>query len=199
MAQTQTQTQAQAQSPAPNFEDVWRSIQALTESQQETNREIQEINRETNRQLRELKQQIGGLGDKFGYFTEGMALPSMERLLRDCFGMENISPRHRVRRGGEAREYDVLSWANGAVNTAILVEVKSRVRAEAITQLSEQLDSLFRFLPELAGKVRIGILAGIDWDRGVEEEAQAVGLYTARIHDEIFELTVPEGFTPRSW
>lgn len=71
--------------------------------------------------------------------------------------------------------------------------------AATIAQLVEQLETLFDFLPELKGKARIGILAGIDWDAGVEEEAQAAGLYTARIRDEMFELTTPKGFKPRKW
>jgi len=33
----------------------------------------------------------------------------------------------------------------------------------------------------------------------VEQAAQAAGLYTARIHDEMFELTTPSGFAPRRW
>ncbi|TSE19635.1 hypothetical protein Talka_01354 [Tepidimonas alkaliphilus] len=163
-------------------------------------RELRETGRETDRQLRELKRQIGGLGDKFGSFGEGVALPTMERLLRRRFHMDNVAPRLRVRRDDREREYDVLAWANGKVNTVVVVvEVKSRVKREAIGQLIEQLQTLFEFLPELKGKARIGILAGIDGDAGVEEEAQAAGLYTARIRDEMFELTTPKRFKPRRW
>jgi hypothetical protein len=104
-----------------------------------------------------------------------------------------------VRQGGQEREYDVLAWANGEVNLAVIVEVKSRVKPEAIAQLCEQLDSFPRFLPELMNKGRVGILAGIDWDANVREEAMAAGLYTARIHDDMFELTTSEDFLPRRW
>ncbi|OYX55814.1 MAG: hypothetical protein B7Y96_07775, partial [Comamonadaceae bacterium 32-67-11] len=48
-------------------------------------------------------------------------------------------------------------------------------------------------------KARLGILAGVDWQPEVEQAAQAAGLYTARIHDEMFELTTPSGFAPRRW
>jgi hypothetical protein len=54
-------------------------------------------------------------------------------------------------------------------------------------------------VPELAGKTRLGILAGVDWDLGVMEEAQAQGLYTNWIHYEIFDLTTPKNFQPRLW
>ena len=182
------------------MQETDRLFRELRESGRETDRRMQETDRrmqETDRLIRRLEKQIGGLGDKFGYFAEGMALPSMERLLQERFGMENVSPRHRVRRGGREQEYDVLAWANGEVNTVIVVEVKSRVKAEAIEQLIGQLETLPELMPELAGKARLGILAGIDWDVGVEEAAQSVGLYTARIHDDLFELTTPQGFAPR--
>jgi DNA-binding transcriptional MerR regulator len=185
-----------------SWDDIKQMIAALAEQSKETDRRMQETDRrmqETDRQIRELKRQIGGLGDKFGYFAEGMALPTMEKLLRRRFKMENIAPRHRVRRGEREREYDVLAWANGKVNRVVVVEVKSRVKREAIAQLIDQLETLFAFIPELKGKERIGILSGIDWDAGVMEEAQAAGLYTATIHDEMFALTTPKGFKPRVW
>jgi hypothetical protein len=167
----------------------------LKERSEETDRKF----RETDRMLKELGRQIAGIGDKFGYFAEGMALPSMERLLRQRFHMTNVSPRHRVRVAGREQEFDVLAWANGKVNRAIVVEVKSRVKREAIDQLIDQIEELPKLVPELAGKERLGILAGVDWDAGVMEAAQAAGLYTARIHDELFTLTTPLGFRPRLW
>ncbi|WP_126448352.1 DUF3782 domain-containing protein [Sulfuricystis multivorans] len=190
-----------------SWDDIKQMIAALAEQSKETDQLIRELResgketdrrmQETDRQIRELKKQIGGLGDKFGYFAEGMALPTMEKLLRRRFKMENIAPRHRVRRGEREREYDVLAWANGKVNRVVVVVVKSRVKREAIEQLIDQVGTLFAFIPELKGKERIGILAGIDWDAGVMEEAQAAGLYTATIHDEMFALTTPKGFKPR--
>ncbi len=192
-----------------SWDDLKAMLAQLVQQGKETDRRMQETDRrmqETDRRLREtdrmitrLGRRIEAIGDKFGYFTEGMALPSMERILRRRFHMDTVNPRVRVRRGGREQEYDVLAWANGKVNEAVVVEVKSRVKRAAIHQLVAQLEQLPEMLPELAGKTRVGILAGVDWDAGVMEEAQAAGLYTARIHDEVFELTVPRGFRPRRW
>ncbi|MEF3168502.1 MAG: DUF3782 domain-containing protein [Deltaproteobacteria bacterium] len=193
-----------------SWDDLKAMLAGLIEQGRETDRRMQETDRlirelreesrETDQQIKELGKQIAGLGDKFGYFTEGMALPSLERILEERFGMEHISPRHRVRSRGKEREYDVLAWANDKVKSIVLVEVKSRVKREAVDQLLAQLDELPELLPELTqGKVRMGILAGVDWDQNVAEAAQAAGLYTARIHGNLFELTVPEGFKPRQW
>jgi hypothetical protein len=196
-----------------SWDDIKALVAELAIQSKETDRRFQETDRkfqgtrelidrlakEHSRDLKKLGEQIGGLGDKFGYFVEGMALSSMERILRKRFHMANISPRHRVRDGGCKQEYDVLAWANGKVNQTIIVEVKSRVKKESIAQLIRQIERLPKLVPELAGKTRLGILAGVDWDLGVMEEAQAQGLYTNWIHYEIFDLTTPKNFQPRLW
>jgi hypothetical protein len=55
---------------------------------------------------------------------------------------------------------------------------------------------------------KIGRVEGRELESGIGEwgeveqaaqAAQAAGLYTARIHDEMFELTTPSGFAPRRW
>jgi len=104
--------------------------------------------KETDRQLKELGKQIGGLGDKFGSFTEGLALPSMVKILSEKFGMEVISPSVRVSKQGEHMEIDVLAYANSEVNEAYVVEVKSHAREESIVQLRNILERFRRFFPE---------------------------------------------------
>ncbi|NCR46769.1 MAG: DUF3782 domain-containing protein, partial [Microcystis aeruginosa SX13-01] len=157
---------------ATTSEDVWRLLAELTAAQaeltaaqKETDRQQKETERrqqETDRQLRELGQQIGGLGAKFGSFTEGLALPSMETILRQRFGMEVVSPSVRVSKEGQHLEIDVLAYSNGELNTAYIVEVKSHVRQEDITQLKSILQRFRRFFPEHKDKKLYGILAAVD-------------------------------------
>nr|VFJ90003.1 MAG: hypothetical protein BECKLFY1418B_GA0070995_10184 [Candidatus Kentron sp. LFY] len=155
--------------------------------------------RELERIIKEQGRRIGGLGDKFGYFTEGMALPSMERILTERFGMTTVMPRVRTRKNGEEIELDVLAYANDERNTAMVVEVKSRVKREAIEQLRGIMARFRELYPEHKDKSLMAILAGVDWDRGVEESAREAGFLTAAIHDEIFELTAPATFQARRW
>jgi hypothetical protein len=63
--------------------------------------------------------QIGGLGAKFGSFTEGLALPSMETILQQRFGMTVVMPRVRAKRNGEHLEIDVLAYANGDITSSL--------------------------------------------------------------------------------
>jgi hypothetical protein len=139
---------------ATTADDVWRLLAELTtrqseltaaqketdlqlkevsQAQKETDRQLKELGKQTDRQLKELGKQIGGLGAKFGSFTEGLALPSMEKILRQRFGMETTSPSVRVSKGGQHIEIDVLAYANGELNTAYIVEVKSHAREDSGT------------------------------------------------------------------
>ena len=139
------------------------------------------------------------MGEKFGSFTEGLALPSMETLLRQRFGMEVVSPSVRVSKGGRHLEIDVFSYTNGYLNAAYVVEVKSHLREEAIVQMRSLLEQFRTFFPEHRDKRLFGILAAVDLSAAMRERALREGFYVARIHDEVFELDVPEGFQPKAF
>jgi len=178
----------QSVAPAPTLDDILRLFS-------ETDRKFQE----TDRKIKELGKQIGGLGEKFGSFTEGLALPSMERILQQRFSMEVISPSVRVSKAGEQVEIDVLAYANSSINQAYVVEVKSHPKEEAIMQLTNLLGRFRTFFPEHKDKTVYGILAGVDWTPSMKSRALAAGFHIATIHDNVFELQSPEGFTPKAW
>jgi hypothetical protein len=66
----------------------------------------------------------------------------MTKILREQFHMEVISPSVRVSKNGLDAEIDVLAYANSAINEAYVVEVKSHLREEGISQLKEIMDNL---------------------------------------------------------
>jgi hypothetical protein len=206
---------------ATTSEDVWRILAELataqaelTAAQKETDKQLKEVSQQqketdrqqkenaqqqkkTDKQLKELGQQIGGLGAKFGSFTEGLALPSMEKILRQRFGMEVISPSVRVSKDGKHLEIDVLAYTNGELNTAYIVEVKSHAREESITQLKSILQRFRSFFTEHKDKKLYGILASVDLSNELREKILQEGFYVARIHDQVFELDIPDNFQPR--
>jgi hypothetical protein len=174
----------------------------LTESQKETDLKFRETDlkfRETDLQIKELGKQIGGLGNKFGSFTEGLALPSMQTILREQFGMEIISPSVRVKKSGENLEIDVLAYTNGDINKAMIVEVKSHVEEKSIAQLVKILEKFRTFFPEHQNKQVYGILAGVDMSEEMKNMAIEAGLYVAKIQDEVFQIDTPPSFEPRAW
>jgi hypothetical protein len=208
---------------ATTADDVWRLLAELATSQseltaaqketdlqlKETDLQLKEVSRQqkenaqqqkaTDRQLKELGKQIGGLGAKFGSFTEGLALPSMEKILRQRFGMKVVSPSVRASEDGKHIEIDVLAYTNGNLNTAYIVEVKSHAKEESITQLKSILQRFRTFFPEHKDKQLYGILAAVDMSAELREKTLQEGFYVARIHDQVFELDTPENFQPQSY
>jgi hypothetical protein len=177
-------------------------LKEVSQQQKENAQQLKETDRQqqkTDKQLKELGQQIGGLGAKFGSFTEGLALPSMETILRQRFGMEVISPSVRVSKDGQHLEIDVLAYTNGELNTAYIVEVKSHAKEESITQLKSILQRFRRFFSEHKDKKLYGILAAVDLSPGLREKILQEGFYVARIHDQVFELDIPDNFQPQPY
>ena len=155
--------------------------------------------KETDRHLRELGKQLGGLGEKFGSFTEGMAYPSMKKILTEDFHMSFVAPSVLRRQNGRSLELDVLAYSNSGVSEAYVVEVKSHLRPESIEQIKATLRQFREFFPEHADKKVYGILAVVYIPEGLREKVLQEGIYLARIHDGQFELEVPRNFEPRAF
>jgi hypothetical protein len=170
----------------------------LAAAQKETDQQLRKTIQKTERQIRELGRQIGGLGDKFGSFTEGLALPSMTKILTQRFQMDVIAPRVRARNNGHEMEVDVLAYSERKpVNEVFLVEVKSHLRQEGLEQMRQMLKDFHKFFPGHAGKKVFGMLAAVDAAKELREQVLREGIYLARIHDGQFELQVPADFEPR--
>ena len=176
-----------------------RQLKETDRQLKETDRQLKETDRQLRQQIKELGKQIGGLGEKFGGFTEGMAFPSMSKILTEQLGMEVITPRVKVKKGGETLELDVLAYANSDRNVVHVVEVKSHLRPEGIDQLRNILQRFRRFFPEHGDKKLYGILAVVDAPEDLRQQALAEGFYLAGIHDQQFVMETPSGFVPKSW
>jgi len=188
------------------FQETALGFKELKESIQDTNKELKERFqdtdkelKDTNKQIKELGKQIGGLGRKFGSFTEGLALPSMQKILQEQFKMEIISPSVRVKKQGKEIEIDVLAYANSSVNEVYLVEVKSHLREEGIIQLQKMMHSFRHFFPEHDEKKLYGILAAVDMSAALKTKILSLGFYAATIKEDVFSLTVPDNFKPKSY
>jgi hypothetical protein len=172
-------------------------VASLAVQQAETGRQIRESQAKTDRQIEELGKQLGGLGQKFGGFTEGMAFPSMQKILRERFGMDVVSVRNIGRKNGRTLEIDVLAYANREVNEVYVVEIKSHLREDGLQQMLRILREFHEFFPGHEDKKVYGILAAVDVPDDLRERVLSQGIYLASIHDDTFEIRVPETFQPR--
>lgn len=75
-----------------------------------------------------------------------------------------------------------------------IVEVKSHLREEGITQLQKMMQKFRFFFPEHQDKKLYGILAAVDMSQTLKKRTLALGFYTANIKDDVFSLTIPADF-----
>ncbi len=162
------------------------------------NKKADRRRREIDLQLEELGKQIGGLGEKFGSYTEGMAELGIRRLLKERFGAGAVTMGFELSRDGESMEIDSLGYSNTGRNEVYVVEIKSKLRQKGIDQLLKTLRRFPRFFPEHRGKKLYGILAVAEVPQALAGKALDQGLYLARLGSTV-ELAVPEGFEPRSF
>ncbi len=183
-----------------------RLMQELRDSQAETDRQLRESHARTARELEKLSRQatetrreMGGLANKFGSFTEGLAWPSLVKIFRDRFGLNVIGPRARAFNNGETMELDGFAYSNSGTNLVVIAEVKSLLREEHLEALKKKLKLFPRFFPGHEKKKLYGLIAAVDVPEELAQRVLREGLYLARAHDDTFELVTTDDFKPRSF
>lgn len=167
-----------------------------------TDRKLSEMSKEvesTAKQVKQVNKQLGELGNKFGSFTESMALPSMEKILYRQFKMDVITPRAKARQNGHSLEIDVMAYDNGSRNEVYLVEVKSHLTHEGIQQMLRTIEQFPKFFGAHSNRKIYGVIAAVDIPDNMRSEVLNKGIYLARIHDGTFELLTRRGFQPKAF
>jgi hypothetical protein len=179
---------------------VARLSLSLEESKRERDKVMAESKRETDQALRQLSKQMGELGNKFGSFTEGLALPSMEKVFYREFGLDVVQPRARSRQNGRTMEIDVLAYDHpGGSKDVFIIEVKSHLTEEGIEQIKETIAKFPKFFPWGLDRTIYGVIAAVDIPDNVRDKVLKEGLYLARISDDTFTMQVPPGFKPKAF
>jgi hypothetical protein len=158
---------------------------------------------EADIERKELRQQIGGLHNKFGSFTEGLLLPSVKKVLSEDLGLEHVSERTKSNRKIEGKktfmELDAFGYSNGSENIACIAEIKSHLREDGIEQILRQLQDFPAFFPNHADKRLYGLIAAVDAPDSLKERVWKEGLYLILVHDDTAALTLPQGFVPKNY
>jgi hypothetical protein len=163
----------------------------------EINQEKADRNQEkADRERKEMNRQIGDLHRKWGTFTEALLMPSIEKTLYDKFGIGVTAANYRARRNGEEIELDAFGYVNSDINTAVIVEVKSHLRPESITQMLTTMERFIYFWPDHADKKLYGIMACINAPQNLRGELRKHGIYLAVIDDVLLNMQDTALFQP---
>jgi len=147
--------------------------------------QVAQAQAETNKQIDRVDKQLGDLGNKWGTFTEGLAFPSIARLLDEHFDIPSAHLRVRKKLNGHTIELDVLGYSD---ETACVVEVKSHLREDGVKQILDTLAKFPKFFPEHSDKRLYGMIAAVDFPEAIKDRVKKAGLYLARVQDRTFEF-----------
>ena len=162
-------------------------------------KELVASRKEVDKQIKQTQKQLGELGNKWGTFTEGMAIASIKKILFEKFNISAVSEHFSKRINGESIEMDAFGYENSTINTAVIVEIKSHLREEAVEQIERIMEDFPKFFPDHADKKLYGILACVHAPDSIKNLLRKKGIYLAVLHDDIFELHDFKNFTPKDF
>ena len=173
---------------AKGFEEI-RQMQKENAEQQKANAEQQKANAE---QQKKTDKQIGGLGNKFGGYTEAMARPAIRRILEERFHAHYLGP-VRFKSTNEVGAVEVDAWglSRNGTGTAYLVEIKSKFRDEHIEQVWKQVERFRIHYSAIWEQPVYPMLAVVDISEEGREKVWDAGIHLIEIDDGVFQYAKP--------
>ncbi len=133
--------------------------------------------------------QIDGLGNKFGGYTEAMAMPSIRRILEERFDADFLGPiRYKGSKEVAALEVDAWGLSRNGTGAAYIVETKSKFRDEHIEQIWQLVERIRCYQEEPAV---YPMLAAVQISEEQRQRVWAAGIYLININDGVFRYAKP--------
>jgi hypothetical protein len=159
----------------PTFEKVWLMFQ------------------ETDKRINELGKQIGGLGNKFGTFNEGLVLPSLEKLFETHFNCKSIAQNYKFFSNGNSMEIDMLAISEESV---YIIEIKSHLKLEVIEQVQNQVEKFRKNMKEYSERKIYSVIVATHYEKDFVKNITDKGIYFISITDDLVKLKIPRNFKP---
>jgi uncharacterized protein YjaG (DUF416 family) len=198
LAVAQRETDRQLKETDRQLKETDREVKKTAEVVRESAVQFEEYRRAEAEANRELRKQIGGLGNKFGDFAEGMAIPSLIDILAKRFGAEQIIETRRMRKGADEIELDLIGATNGNHKTVVAAEVKSVLNQRELDKFTRNLERFIEFFPQFRGYKLYGVIAAVESSNEMDRAALNEGVAVARIQGDIFRLK-NASFQPRDF
>jgi hypothetical protein len=170
-------------------EDIWAMF-----------KEIALQSKETDRRFKETDRKISNLGSRIGELIETLVASNLLKKFTDrgfVFTRTNLNVLLTNADNSYLAEIDIL-LENG--NTALAVEVKSRLTVDDVKEHLERMEKLRRYADERGDRRKfLGAVAGGIIPEGVKPFAIKSGFFVIEQSGDTAVISVPEGFIPREW
>lgn len=155
--------------------------------------------RESDKLVKKLAEEMGWFGNSWGRFTEGLFTPSLDRILLKDFGLDTVAHRVWHKHDDSIMEIDVLGYSNGGKNTAVVVEIKSRLRDGDIKDFLATLKKFPKVYTEHKDKKILGVMAAVTISVEQRAKLEKNGIYVVLISDDVFRVVSGKKFEPKDF
>ena len=165
--------------------------------QKEADRRRKEIDRQMKETDRRLKKAEGLFTSQWGKLLESLVEGDLVPLLNDRgIEVETTHQRRKGRMGGEHFEIDIVA-VNG--REVVVVEVKTTLRSEDVTEFLAKLSVFPDFCKEYRGRRILGAVAYLDTADSVITYAERQGLFVIRATGSSASIVNGPDFEPREF
>ena len=175
----------------------------------ERDKEHAERAKETDERLKKIEKmieengkQIGGLGNKFGGYTEAMARPSIKRILEERFDAD-YKGSIRITNSEDVVVLEVDAWGRSRNGTgaAYIVETKSKFRDKHFKQIWQLVDRFRLYRPDNREERAVyPMLAAVQINEQQRQRVWNAGIYLIDINEGVFRYAEPpKGFKAKGY
>ena len=157
-----------------------------------TREEEKQRKKEVDKEMKELR---GLFTSQWGKLMESLVEGDLIGLLTGCgIAVHSIHPRVYGRRNGTHYEFDIVA-GNG--DEVVVVEVKTTLKSEQVTEFLEKLQRFTVYEPLYRGKRIYGAVAYLKADSSVTLYAERQGLFVIRATGSSASIVNDDEFVPR--
>ncbi len=169
--------------------------QRLEKEEQQREKDRLEAKREKKKYEKEMKELRGLFTSQWGKLMESLVEGDLIGLLTGCgIAVHSIHPRVYGRRNGTHYEFDIVA-GNG--DEVVVVEVKTTLKSEQVTEFLEKLQRFTVYEPLYRGKRIYGAVAYLKADSSVTLYAERQGLFVIRATGSSASIVNDDEFVPR--
>ena len=168
----------------------------------ERKKESDERLKKIEKQIEENGKQIGGLGNKFGGYTEAMARPSIKRILEERFDAD-YKGSIWITNSEDAVVLEVDAWGRSRNGTgaAYIVETKSKFRDKHLEQIWKLVERFRSYRPDNREERAVyPMLAAVQINEQQRQRVWNAGIYLIDINEGVFRYAKPpKGFKAKGY
>ena len=196
-AQIQEKVQRQLDEMAKEGRERQKEYEQRQKEYEQRQKEYEKQRKENEQRHKEYDRKFGDLGNRWGRFVESLVEGDLIALLQQKnIAVDLIAERVRGKRNGEHFEFDIVA-VNG--EEAVVVEVKSTLRAEDVRHFLDRLPHFTRWSPLHKGKKIYGAVAYLQVVQSAEIHAERQGLFVIRATGDSASIINRDDFLPKTF